>query len=218
MKTLIQCDFDGTITEEDVSFHILDKFATRSWRPWLKQYQEGKISVGLFNTTVFSFVEADEETLCDYVTSVAKVRQGFTNLLDFSRQQNFEFVITSNGLDFYIRFILDGLGIKNVKFYAATSRFDPEGMKVQYIGPDGDEVLDKFKESYTRLFMEQGYQIIYIGNGISDFPSAKLAYRVFATQDLAECCEENHLKYTPFNDFNDVIEGLTNEILKTKTG
>jgi 2-hydroxy-3-keto-5-methylthiopentenyl-1-phosphate phosphatase len=27
IQTLVQCDFDGTVTEEDVSFMLLDAFA-----------------------------------------------------------------------------------------------------------------------------------------------------------------------------------------------
>jgi len=31
---IIQSDFDGTITEEDVSFALLDVFAQGDWREW----------------------------------------------------------------------------------------------------------------------------------------------------------------------------------------
>ena len=44
MKTLVQCDFDGTVTEEDVSFFLLDTFAQGDWRRLLQEYKEGKIS------------------------------------------------------------------------------------------------------------------------------------------------------------------------------
>ena len=37
-KTLVQCDFDGTITEEDVSFMLLDAFADRDPRRWRQLY------------------------------------------------------------------------------------------------------------------------------------------------------------------------------------
>jgi len=30
--TLVQCDFDGTITDGDVSFQILDEFTGTGWR------------------------------------------------------------------------------------------------------------------------------------------------------------------------------------------
>jgi len=47
-KILIQSDFDGTLTQEDTSFLILDKFAKGDWRKILEEYRSGKISVGQF--------------------------------------------------------------------------------------------------------------------------------------------------------------------------
>ena len=38
-KILIQCDFDGTITEEDISFLLLDAFASSDWRQLLSGYK-----------------------------------------------------------------------------------------------------------------------------------------------------------------------------------
>jgi len=207
-KTLIQCDFDGTISEEDVSFMILDKFATQPWRPLLTQYQEGKISVGQFNTTAFSLVTADRQTLLDFVRQSARIRPGLAELVEYCREKHIEFVITSNGLDFYIEFILNGLGMNGTRIIAAKTEFNSNGLKVHYIGPDGQELMDKFKETYTRLFLSEGYRVIYIGNGVSDFPSARLSYRVFADQDLIDCCNKGNLKCIPFIDMHDVITGL----------
>ena len=63
VKTLIQCDFDGTITEKDVSYLILDAFSTGDWRQLLAQYREDKIPVGYFNMKAFAMVKADRPTL-----------------------------------------------------------------------------------------------------------------------------------------------------------
>jgi 2-hydroxy-3-keto-5-methylthiopentenyl-1-phosphate phosphatase len=208
VKTLIQCDFDGTITEEDVSFLILDEYATRPWRPWLEKYKQGQISVGVFNTTAFSMVKADRQTISGLVRAKARIRPGFKELVDFCHQRDIEFVITSNGLDFYIEQILSELGINGIKINAARSEFDPDGMKVKYIGPDGNELLEEFKETHTRLYLGAGYRIIYIGNGASDLPPARLAYRVFACQDLLEACKEDRLDCIPFDDLHDVIREL----------
>jgi 2-hydroxy-3-keto-5-methylthiopentenyl-1-phosphate phosphatase len=208
-KTIIQCDFDGTVTEEDISFHILDRFAVQPWRPWLEKYKNGEITVGAFNTKVFSFVKEDEKTLCDYVLKVTKVRTGFKELVSFARKNKIEFVVTSNGLDFYINFILKGLGLNNIKVFAARSEFDPAGMRVKYVGPDGMEITEKFKETFTRLYIDSGYRVIYIGNGLSDLEPAKLAYRVFATQDLIDCCTTDRLNCVAFEDFNYVIKELS---------
>ncbi len=52
------------------------------------------------------------------------------------------------------------------------------------------------------------YDVAYVGNGVSDIFSSKLAVKVFATGDLLTKCEEEKLDYTPFNDLFDVIKGL----------
>ena len=106
MRTLFQCDFDGTITSEDVSFLILDAFGSQGWKQLLEQYREGKITVAHFNTQAFTTVKADEQTLVGFVRDRARIRPGFHDLLACCHRKGFEFVIVSNGLDFYIRTIL----------------------------------------------------------------------------------------------------------------
>ncbi len=209
-KTLVQCDFDGTITEADVSFQLLDAFADGNWRQILEEYKAGKIPVGAFNARAFAMVKADKQTLLDFAFAKdkLKIRPGFHQLLGYCSKKGIEFVIVSNGLDFYIEAILKNIGVKGVEVFAAQSRFNPRGMKVKYIGPDGREIDNSFKEAYTQLFLKRGYQVIYIGNGVSDMHPAKRAKHIFATSDLLSCCRQTNLTCTPFSDFNDVVEGL----------
>ena len=207
-RTLIQCDFDGTITEEDVAFLILDQYASADWHPWLNLYKKGKISVGDFNTRVFSLVKTDHATLTSFVRMHARLRPGFSELLDYCKLHNTDFVIISNGLDFYIKYILADLGLGDVKIIAAKTKFNPAGMQVEYKGPDGSVLMDSFKEAYTAQYLKEGYSVIYIGNGLSDFPAAKLCNRIFARDELTDCCKKAGISYTPFNDMHDVIIGL----------
>ena len=100
------------------------------------------------------------------------------------------------------------MGIKNIEVFAAQSRFSPEGMEVKYIGPDGSQLEDSFKEVYTELFLRRGYRVVYVGNGISDIYPARRAHHIFATDDLLDQCKEMRLNCTPFNDLNDVVRGL----------
>jgi 2-hydroxy-3-keto-5-methylthiopentenyl-1-phosphate phosphatase len=100
VKTLFQCDFDGTLTPKDVSFMILDAFGNRGWRQLLAQYKEGKITVAQFNSRAVSTIKADEPTLISFVRDRAKLRPGFKDLLSYCHRQGFRFVIVSNGLRF----------------------------------------------------------------------------------------------------------------------
>ena len=205
-KTLIQCDFDGTITEKDVSFLILDAFAKGDWRAILKKYSDGEITVGEFNRRAFNLVAASKETMLGYIKDRVKIRDGFKEFVKLCQKKQFRFVIVSNGLDFYIEDLLKAQGLSDIEYHAAETRFASSGLIVKYIGPNGKEVNTEFKNKYVAHFLEQGYQVIYIGNGTSDFTAAKCCSRIFATDSLLENCQRNGVGCVPFTNFNDIIE------------
>lgn len=204
-KILVQCDFDGTVTDGDVSFLILDAFARKDWRQLFKDYQDGKITVGRFNTVAFSTVKADKKTLLELVRKEARVRPGLPELVACCRRKGYRLVIVSNGLRFYIDDILQRLGIADLAVFAAETHFQPEGLQVQYIGPDGVYLDNDFKIAYTNSFLDQGYRLIYIGDGASDVPPARKSERIFATGTLLERCKKLNLSCTPFTDLNQVV-------------
>jgi len=208
MKTLVQCDFDGTVTEEDISFLLLDVFAQGDWRRLLRDYKEHVISVGEFNTRAFAMVKADKDRLLAALEGRFKVRAGFQEMVNYCLRQGFRLVIVSNGLDFYIRAVLKSLGLTDIQVYSAQASFHPEGMKVQYVGPDGRRLEDGFKEVFIQSFLKLGYRVIYIGNGDSDVAPAKYAHHVFATGDLLAYSKKNNLHCRPFENFRDVVREL----------
>jgi len=205
---IIQCDFDGTITEEDVSFMLLDAFAQGDWRKWFQEYRDNKISVGEFNTRAFATVKATRRELLEVARSKVKLRDGLQGLVNYCRSRGFRFVIVSNGLDFYIRSILKDAGLGDIEVYAAKTRFYRGGLKVQYIGPDGTPLMSDFKTAYLRAFLKQGYRVTYVGNGPSDIAPASLAHHVFAREGLLDGCREMKIKCMPFDNLNDIARGL----------
>jgi 2-hydroxy-3-keto-5-methylthiopentenyl-1-phosphate phosphatase len=208
MKTIVQCDFDGTITQEDQSFLLLDTFAKGDWRQWLTAYREGKISVSQFNIKAFAMVKEDRQTLLDFITDKVKIRTGFSELLTYCRSNGFQFIIISNGLDFYIDAILKHIGLRNIKVFAAQAHFGSGGIEVKYIGLNKFHLENNFKETFTRSFLVDGYRVIYVGNGLSDISPAKQAHHIFARDELLAYCKEASLDCTPFTDLNDVVRGL----------
>jgi 2-hydroxy-3-keto-5-methylthiopentenyl-1-phosphate phosphatase len=205
---MIQSDFDGTLTIEDVSFHILDEFTGASWRLLLDDYMHGKISVNCFNSAVFRMVKADKETLERFVREKAAVRPGFLELLDVCRERGFRFYIVSNGVMFYIETVLEMLGVHNIELTAAHAIFQPDGVDSWYEDPDGLRIEDCFKESYTKRFLQQGYRVVYLGNGDSDFAPAKMCSHIFSIDNLTKCCQNAGVTHTPFSDLHDIVRGL----------
>lgn len=209
-KIAVQIDFDGTVTIEDVSFLLLDAYAGCDWRKHLDAYSSGAITVGAFNKKVFSLVKAGRKTMTDFVLTSprVKIRPGFKELVEYCKNRGFKTVIVSNGLKFYIEELLKVFGIKGLEIHASETKFSKGGMKVVYIGPDGKEVDAGFKEAYARNLRKQGYDIIYIGDGTSDFFPARLARVVFAREELLKTCAKENLKHYAFKDFFEVIEIL----------
>ncbi len=208
---IIQCDFDGTITEEDVSFALLDTFAQGDWREWFEQYREHKITVGEFNTRAFAMVKVTRAELLKVARNKVRLRAGLHELVGYCRRQGFRFVIVSNGLDFYITAILKDAGLGGIEVHAAKTRFyhsGRRGLNVQYIGPDSTPLLSDFKEAYSRAFLKQDHRLVYVGNGPSDIAPAVHARHVFARDGMLDGCREINLKCTPFNDLNDIVRGL----------
>jgi len=156
----------------------------------------------------FAMVKEDKHTLLQALEGNVKVRAGFHELVSYCLEKGLRLVIVSNGLDFYIRAVLKESGLGDLEVHAAQASFDPTGMNVRYVGPDGKTVNDGFKDSYIESFLRLGFRVIYIGNGDSDIAPAQYAHRVFATGDLLAYSRESNLNCKPFTDFREVVEDL----------
>ncbi len=211
MKTVVQCDFDGTVTIGEVSRLLLEEFADGDWQNIGKDYTEGRISVQTCNIMQFAMVKAGRRTMTDFLLNSGrvKIRPGFNELIEYCARHSFDFVIVSNGLRFYIKTILDSLGIDGIDIHAAHCRFSPGGMELTYSSPDSGLAETGFKEIYARILRESGYDVMYyLGNGASDIYPARQADHIFAVDGLLECCRRDGIRHTPFETFHDVIRGL----------
>ncbi|MDP2920174.1 MAG: HAD-IB family phosphatase [Dehalococcoidia bacterium] len=207
-KTLVQCDFDGTVTVKDMSFLLLDEFAGPAWRELDDEYVAGKITVGRFNELAFNMVKASRQEMLDFLAFHTALRPGFREMAEYCRQRNIRLVVVSNGLDFYIDDIFRKEGISGVEYHAAETSFYPGGLKVRYVSPEGKVLDSAFKESYLLKHLAEGYRVAYIGDGRSDFLPAKQCQRVFATGTLLELCQSDGVSCMPFSSFKEIINEL----------
>ena len=202
----MQCDFDGTVTIEDASFTILDAYVPDKWRPLFEEYQQGKMTVGEFNSTVFAMVRADKEILLQLVREKVSVREGFAEFITYCRLKNYRFAIVSNGLDFYIKDILERTGFNEAEVHASNTVFSENGLIVRHKGPDGNYLDEDVKAAFTDYYLNRGYKVVYLGDGRSDVLPASKSHFVFATGSLIEYCNSEKLSCTQFTDFNHVIK------------
>ncbi len=205
-KILIQCDFDGTVTVDDISFMLLDAFATGDWRTLDDEYTAGKITVGEFNDRAFAMLRVGKEEMLDYLKGKVVIRDRFKEFVKLCKKKGIRLVIVSNGWDFYVKQILGDIGIKDVEYHSAETYFENGKLQVRYIGPEGQVVDTEFKEKYVRKFSSEGYDVVYVGNGTSDLSPAKGARQIFATDSLLENCRKAGISCLPFTTFDEICQ------------
>ena len=207
-KIMIQSDFDGTLIKDDISIVLLDHFTDCKWRILYDDYVNGRITLDDFNYTAFHMVKASREEFLDYARSHMVLRPNAKKLVQFCRESGIRFHIVSNGIEDYISIFTQRVGIKDLEVKAAKATYSPDGMCSWYEGPDGKRVYTGFKKRYTDLFKKQGYKIIYLGDGSSDFEPSQSCDVVFARDDLLAKYKEKGLEVHELRDLKDVISYL----------
>ena len=210
VANIICLDFDDTIVLENTARLIFERYASPSWREFEAQYHAGRLSVEQFNAAALETVEASRGELQAFVAGAVSVRTGFLELLDWAHWNGWLPVVVSNGFDFYVDVVLDGLGADRLARHAGRTSQDYR-WRVTYYSPRGIALEEGFKLSYAAAFQNSGDFVAYVGDGESDVAAARLAQAVFARSTLLEKLDGVHAPVYGFESFHDVVEVLARE-------
>lgn len=220
----IFCDFDGTVTKNDVWVHSLGKFINNkekfsevcfefdnlliSSRECIKRELElvEEFSFEKFNE------ELDREELDIY----------FQKFLGYCKACGYEVFLISEGMDYYIKRILDRENIGHLKLFCnkMIHSVDENGnIRLSCEFPYSDEVCTYCGMSKRNIILTNTNDYeneisVLIGDGTSDFCAASYADIVFAKGKLASYCWKNNITYFEYGNFNDIINKI--EKLKEK--
>jgi 2-hydroxy-3-keto-5-methylthiopentenyl-1-phosphate phosphatase len=226
-KLKIYCDFDGTVTKNDVWVSALGKFIKdkEKFDIVCEEFTSNVITARECNLRELDLIEdfsfetlhqyLDEEELDDY----------FRDFLKYCAENNYELTLLSEGLDYYINYILkrekldlkffsNKLVINEIKNksgsteYKLTCDFPFTDENCSYCGMSKRNILINNTNDYENEIS------VFVGDGISDFCASNYADIVFAKKRLASYCWKNNITYFDFKNFNDVIVKL--ESLKSK--
>lgn len=219
---LILCDFDGTITTQDVTNYMLDHFTGKGWREAvLPRYWAGELNHFQLMQQSYAFLKTAEPELLA-VSRQVKFRANFERFVAYCREKRYDLSVVSGGLDFYIRSFLP----PEIPFYSYRGEFDRAGGNWQVLLPEWPPVnLDRGEDFKVRVLEElkrqhpQDHPVIFIGDGRNDGPVAQLADLVFAVSGtkLAEICAARGQKCIEFEDFAEVMAALA-EFERNKSG
>jgi len=205
---IIQCDFDGTITTNNISLLLREKFAIGNWRKIESDYLYGLLTVEESNKRQYALIKESREKLEALACKHAEVKAGFLELVGYCREAGIRFVIVSSGLDFYIEAVLNKISAPDLELHCARTNFSQNGITVSYTIPDGSTVTQGFKKKYLDWLKCQDNYVTYIGDGLSDLEAARAADRVFAISHLHRLLSTDSISHHTFSDFHDIVRQI----------
>jgi 2-hydroxy-3-keto-5-methylthiopentenyl-1-phosphate phosphatase len=206
------CDFDGTITLSDNIVAVMKHFNPPGWEAIVKEIIGETKSIQQGVGEMFALLPSSmREEVTAYILNSAGIRDGFPELLEWCKEHEVPFYVTSGGIDFFIYPLLEPFGIPADHIYCNGSDFSGDFIWITW--PHAcDDACDNgcgmCKTTVIRRFPNDEYFRILIGDSITDFAGAKLADLVFSRSHLTDKCEQLGLPHIPFETFHDIIRHL----------
>lgn len=197
-------DFDGTITSEETFYGSMMRLNPQTLEKELHSFVSGNVKLRDGIIRIFSEVPSKKYHLIeDYINGIP-LRKGFRELLVYLQERNIPAIVISGGITQLIDIALTPHRDLIADVYSVYLDLSSNYMQLVSEFDDGDELMQK-----TSVMDRYSYEnAICVGDGITDVKMAKRSRLVFARDDLGEICDKEHLPYTAWNDFFDILEYL----------
>lgn len=205
---IIQCDFDGTITRNNLGLLLRGNFAQGDWQKIDLEYLHGQLTVEQSNKLQFALIREPKQKLQEFVRRHIELRPGFAQFVSHCRASGTPLAIVSSGLDFYIETVLTEIDIPDLEWHCGRTSFTRDGIMVSYHDPEGNIINQGFKKRYLAWLKKRGNNLVYIGDGLSDLEAASAADCVFATGHLDTLLNTSSVRHHTFSNFHDISETL----------
>ncbi|KES10708.1 MULTISPECIES: MtnX-like HAD-IB family phosphatase [Snodgrassella] len=210
----VLCDFDGTISEKDVTDTLLNHFGNAKCALLERQWQEGIIGSQECMRQQIANMQASQPEL-DRVLAQIRIDPAFSEFIGFAQSRNLNVHIVSDGLDYAIQSILKRYNLDFLPIFANRLLHNQQRswkLDFPYANDHCLKASGNCKCQHRRKLT--GFQkIFYVGDGTSDFCVADKVDMVFAKDKLIDFCQQQRIAYYPIKNFGDVTDILP-ELLK----
>jgi len=203
---VIFCDFDGTITIEDIVDKLFSKYADEYWKEIEKLWEQAKIgSERCLRLQLDCIKHITEDELIRFTLNIA-IDPHFSEFVRSIKEDGTDLYIVSDGFDCLIELVLKNHNITDIPTFANRLRIQnnkpvpsfPFKSNQCYSGSGMCKcaVINKYREDRS---------VVYIGDGISDICAVRNADMVFAKSKLSNYCIENCIDFFQFSHFGDIL-------------
>ncbi len=205
-------DFDGTVTVKDVGEAIFSEYGNHD-----KIYS---IIDDLLNDRISSkqcWIElcevvgkVDKNSLDNFIDKL-EVDEGFSDFVEFCKQNNFELIILSDGFDYYINRILKREGLDHIKVYSNKLVVTDDYRLLPSFPFYNERCTSSANCKWDHIIKHSSDDdfTVFIGDGNSDKETIEYCDFIFAKHGLLKFCEKERITFFPFNKFDDIIKKIT---------
>lgn len=203
----ILVDFDGTISQVDIGSRLLDRATQGGARAVVDLWRHGRIGSRQCLIMECALARATAEEIRAFALE-QPVDPGFGTFLRAAEDRGWQVIVVSDGLDLYIRPVLEREGWGHLPVHSNRLRVVGDRLLPSFpFAGRGCGACGNCKRASV-ADAGSGGEVVFIGNGLSDRCGARAADRVFARDELLRWCRERDVAHTPFEDFFVVTENL----------
>lgn len=208
MKNLcVVTDFDGTVTEKDTLYTFFSVYATDKWKEVEQNWVSGLISSKECLIQEFSLVPNLDENLIQTFLKTVTIDKYFKDFYRLMQEKNIDLYIVSDGVDYFINSVLKTFDLDYINVVANHGEFSEGKFNLSF--PNNKSVCRKdsgtCKCHVVKELRNLYENIIYVGDGVSDYCVADKADFLFAKSKLLNYCIQNNIKHISYSNYNDII-------------
>lgn len=211
MKSIFLCDFDGTISLKDVTDELLMHFGKEGVVELEEAWEQGEIGSKECMAGQVALLDMSQAELDECLANIA-IDPAFKEFVACMQAKNIPIQIVSDGLDYAIAKILAYNDIPEIPILA--NRLVNTGERSWALEFPYTADLCKKKSGNCKCqqsdALSQIYdQILYVGDGSSDYCVSHEVSLVYAKDKLIQYCEAEGILHQPIHGFSDIIESLS---------
>lgn len=204
----ILCDFDGTVSVEDITDSLLERFGRPGWQAIEQAWKRGEIGSHDCMAQQVALLDATRDEMDAHLDGMP-IDRVFPLFAEAARDAGMPLAIVSDGLDYAIRRILGQHGLGDLPVIANhLEAVGTNGWQLDFpYGSPGCR-SGNCKCSCADRARAERKRVLLIGDGASDFCVAGEVDLVFAKHRLIEHCRSAGIPYVPITSFADALDLL----------
>lgn len=211
-KYLFVSDFDGTLTERDFYWIVIDKYLKERGLDLYRRWKAGEFTDVVFLGEVFRSINRTEDQILDDIKAIP-LDPNAVSLITKVQASGGDFAIISAGTRYYIDRLFELHGIKAPTIYSNDGYYENKGIQLkpdpnhwaysERYGIDKAKIVEHLKKDYSKVF--------YVGDSGPDVAPALLADQVFAKAELQGLLAQRSHPFIAVDNMADVERYLAEE-------